>query len=272
MLNRTTGIAVTAGVGLTLSTALLSTLSACGHDRHRVHAAADRTRQPSSARPTTRAPTRAAPSRAVDCAVARCVALTFDDGPGRHTERLLDLLRPTRARVTFFVVGRQVRPNAAVVRRIVAEGHEIGNHTWSHARLPGLSEEAIRAEIDRTQDAVHEAAGVRPRVFRPPYAVTDARVGRAAGLPQVMWSVDPMDWRPSGPGRRERMVDEIVRDTRPGDIVLLHDVHGPTVSAAPELVTRLRRKGYELVTVSDLFRGVPLRPGAPYRHRRAEEP
>ncbi|WP_119727398.1 polysaccharide deacetylase family protein [Thermomonospora amylolytica] len=256
MLIRSTAVLVTAGAGLAL-------LSACGHGHHRIHVTADRTQQPRPARGTAQA----TPSRAVDCAVARCVALTFDDGPGPHTARLLDLLRPTRARATFFVVGRQVRPNAAVVRRIVAEGHEIGNHTWSHARLPGLPEGAIRAEVDRTQDAVHDVTGVRPRVFRPPYAVTDARVGRVAGLPQVMWSVDPMDWRARKPERMKRVIEETVRDTRPGGIVLLHDTHGPTVSAIPELVARLKRQGYELVTVSELFRGVPLRPGGPYRHR-----
>lgn len=237
-------------------------LPGCGR-AERARPAAEWTQAPGTAAlPSRRAPREPYQGETVDCTRAKCVALTFDDGPGPHTARLLDHLARARVRATFFVVGAQAEANAALLRRIVAERHELGNHTWSHARLTGLPAEGVRREVQRTQQAVHRCTGVRPRLFRPPYAVTDARVARAAGLPQIMWSVDPMDWRAADP---ERTVRAVLRDVHPGAIVLLHDTHAPTVAAVPQILARLERRGYRFVTVSELFGGTRLRAGRTYR-------
>ncbi|GAA3418594.1 polysaccharide deacetylase family protein [Streptosporangium vulgare] len=105
------------------------------------------------------------------------MALTFDDGPGAYTESLLDILAGYRARATFFVVGRMVLGDGEnTLRRMVAEGHELGNHTWDHPQLPLLSQAAIREELGRTQWLVKQATGVTMILMRPPYGLTDSRV------------------------------------------------------------------------------------------------
>ncbi|HEX2312116.1 MAG TPA: polysaccharide deacetylase family protein [Thermomonospora sp.] len=192
------------------------------------------------------------------------MALTFDDGPGPYTGRLLDHLAKARVRATFFVLGELVRPNARTVRRIAAEGHELANHSWSHPDMAGLSSRRVRSEVRRTQGVIHQVTGVRSRLFRPPYGSTNARVGRAVAMPQILWSVDTMDWRHRNTARTVRIV---TKETRNGGIVLFHDVHRPTVAAVPQVVTRLQRKGYRFVTVSELFAGRRLRPGTVYYER-----
>lgn len=205
-----------------------------------------------------------APPRRIDCGRAKCVALTFDDGPGPHTATLLDTLRRAGARATFFVQGIHVPEHPAVVRRMVAEGHEIGNHTWNHPNLTTLSPDEIRAQIRRTQRAVRDAAGVTPAMMRPPYRAIDPAVVEAVGLPVVLWSVDPQDWRRAGVARKVAIG---LRDSGRGDIVLYHDVHASTVQAMPEIVDGLQKRGFTLVTVSELFGGRRLEAGEVYTGR-----
>lgn len=201
---------------------------------------------------------------AVDCAKVKCVALTFDDGPGPYTARLLGHLARAGARATFFMLGQKVRPYAALLRRMVAEGHEVANHSWSHPDLTHLSSAAIRSQVGRTQEAIHQATGVKPKVFRPPYGSTNARVARAAGLPQILWSVDTLDWRYHSVQRNARVG---VREPRRGGIVLFHDIHPASVAAIPQVLTGLARKGFRFVTVSNLLRGKKPHPGPRYLHR-----
>lgn len=151
---------------------------------------------PADPAPATTAPTAApepsastatsAPGSGVDCAQVACVALTFDDGPGRDTGRLLGMLAREKVPATFFVLGSSVRADPGLVRRMAAEGHEVGNHTFSHKQLTKLSAEQQRSEIQRTQDAI-AAAGARATVFRPPYGSYNADTRRVAGLPLILW-------------------------------------------------------------------------------------
>ncbi|MFB9720735.1 polysaccharide deacetylase family protein [Planobispora longispora] len=206
------------------------------------------------------------PARDVDCAKAKCVALTFDDGPGEHTGDLLDTLAEHRARATFFVVGGVVaRGGGGDLRRMVAEGHELGNHSWSHAQLTALSRSGIAAELDRTQKIVKRETGVRMVFMRPPYGATDGRVAEASrsrGLSQILWNVDTMDWR----DRNSGVVTRRVAAAAPGSIVLLHDIHRSTVDAVPEVLKDLAAEGYTFVTLSELY-GRELTPGKRYMKR-----
>lgn len=161
-------------------------------------------------------------------AVYRCgpgaIALTFDDGPHpERTPRVLDLLAQAKVHATFFLIGERAVAHPELVRRIAAEGHEVGNHSWSHARrLPFCSGRRIEAELSRCQDALAELTGVTPRLFRPPYGARDVRVyriARALELTPVLWSVDSFDWA----GVSAQRVLARARRARGGDVVLLHD-------------------------------------------------
>lgn len=208
----------------------------------------------SPARPPARPP-------AVDCAVSKCLALTFDDGPGPYTNRLLDIFKARSVRATFFVVGRNAAAYPKVLRREMAEHHEIGNHTYDHADLARLSNRAIRREIRRTQQIVHRATGRWPTIMRPPYGATNKRVNRVAGLPEIMWRGDTLDWLHRNSRRVRRSV---LRLAKPDAIILLHDVKKTTVAAMPRTLNTLIERGYTFVTVSDLYRGRRLRPGHAY--------
>ncbi|MBF8188741.1 polysaccharide deacetylase family protein [Nonomuraea sp. K274] len=206
-------------------------------------------------------------SRSYDCGHIKCVALTFDDGPGEHTGRLLDLLRERDVRATFFVLGERVAadPGGHMVRRIVGDGHELGNHSWSHPLLTDLPYERLKSEIEHTENLVERLTGVRMRVMRPPYGATDKRVAaetRREGLAQILWSLDTFDWRDRAPAIVARRAGR----ARPGSIVLLHDIHRTTVAAVPRLLDRLAKKGFTFVTVSELYGDAPA-PGRRYARR-----
>lgn len=199
----------------------------------------------------------------VDCRRAKCVALTFDDGPGPYTARLLDILAAHRAKVTFFLIGRNIRGREALVRRELAEGHAVGAHTWSHPDLTGLSTAALWAQNEQTVREIERAAGFRPTIMRPPYGATNKRVGKAVrrlGLAQIIWDVDTNDWR----DRNSRIVARRASRADRGDIVLMHDIHPTTVDAVPKILTALARRGFTFVTVPELLAAHPLRPGRVY--------
>lgn len=201
--------------------------------------------------------------RHINCKRVRCVALTYDDGPGQYTGHLLDILAEYHAKATFFVVGQMVAAEGPYnLRRMVREGHEIGNHTWSHAQLTALSDAGVQGELSRTQQIVHHATGRWMSIMRPPYGATNQRVSAVArrkGLAQILWSLDTMDWRD-----RDSLVvtQRAIRAAR-GSVVLMHDIHPTTVEAAPQVLERLTAAGYTFVTLSELY-GKALTPGREY--------
>ncbi len=183
------------------------------------------------------------------------LALTFDDGPhGTLTPRLLDMLAERQARATFYVIGRNVEAHPKIARRIVEEGHEIANHTWSHPALSRLSAERVAEELRRTHETVLEVTGVRMSNLRPPYGALNDRVRQVAfdrhGYDTVMWSVDPLDWKHRN---AERVTRELVAGAAPGAVLLCHDIHASTVAAMPSTLEQLHGRGFRLVTVSDLM-------------------
>lgn len=183
------------------------------------------------------------------------VAITFDDGPHpQNTPRLLDILRARNVKATFYVIGRSVDLYPNIVRRTVAEGHEIGNHTHTHRLLSKLGNDDVRQEISRCRDAIVRAAGVQPRTMRPPYGgMLQAQrelVYNEFGNPCILWSVDPLDWKRPGHGV---VTSRILSGTTSGSIILAHDLHAATVDAMPATLDGLLRRGFRFVTVSQLL-------------------
>ncbi|MDX6739922.1 polysaccharide deacetylase family protein [Actinocorallia sp. A-T 12471] len=260
---------------LVAALAVLAALAACGQAPDRVHTSADAD-APVVVRPMVfREPDPdmrrgLGPDGRPDlCARAKCVALTFDDGPMEHTERLLEMLARYDAKATFFVVGQMVEEFPEVVRKEVEQGHEIANHSWNHANLASLSADGVTAQIQRTQDAILQHSGYRSVLLRPPYGSSNAQVAKIAasfGLPEIIWAVDPLDWRDRNSSLIARRV---LSQTGKGDVVLLHDIHASTVDAVPRILEGLAAKGFKFVTVSTLFAGTELKPGHQYRERHA---
>lgn len=203
------------------------------------------------------------PRRPVDCRVAKCVALTFDDGPGPYTEKLLGILARRRTRATFFVLGRQGLVYPKLVAMEAAAGHEIGNHTTTHRQLTGLGPAEIRAELERTDAVVRKVVGHAPRVMRPPYGAHNKTVDAQIRVPIILWDVDTLDWKTRS---TRATVDAVRRDARRGSIILVHDIHKSTVAAVPAIVDDLKARGFTLVTVSELLRSKSPKPGVAYRH------
>jgi peptidoglycan-N-acetylglucosamine deacetylase len=183
------------------------------------------------------------------------IAITFDDGPHpQNTPRLLDMLRARNIKATFYVIGRSVDLYPQVVRRTVAEGHEVGNHTHTHRLLSKLGDSEVRTELTRCRDAVARAAGVQMRTMRPPYGGLLQRqremVHAEFGYPTILWSVDPLDWKRPG---ASVITSRILSGTTAGGIVLAHDLHAQTVDAMPATLDGLLRRGFTFVTVSQLL-------------------
>jgi peptidoglycan/xylan/chitin deacetylase (PgdA/CDA1 family) len=217
--------------------------------------------------PTPVTPPRPPPPR-VDCAKLKCVALTFDDGPGPDTARLLDLLARHHARATFFVLGPNAEEYKNQVRREHADGHEVGNHSMNHLQLnlQRRSTAKIKYEIEGAQKILKDILGFDPVLFRPPYGATNRRVSletKREGLAQILWNVDTLDWQTKSPSTVARRA---IRDMRPGSIILMHDIHPSTVDAVPRILDAIEDKGFTPVTVSELL-GDHLKPGWKYYDR-----
>jgi peptidoglycan/xylan/chitin deacetylase (PgdA/CDA1 family) len=189
------------------------------------------------------------------------VALTFDDGPSPETESILDILADNDLRATFFMVGREVESFPGIAQRVVAEGHEVGNHSYSHPLYLFRRAAETRDQIKRAQDVIVKTIGVSPVFARPPYGVrTPAYFSatRAFGLHTVQWDVAGFDWKRISP---KQIADNVLRNTRPGSIILLHDgdsagKHGRknTVEALPLIIEGLRERDLPVVPLSDLLR------------------
>jgi peptidoglycan/xylan/chitin deacetylase (PgdA/CDA1 family) len=180
----------------------------------------------------------------------KVVALTFDDGPSEYTDRFLDVLREKRVPGTFFEIGQEMPGREPTMRRILAEGDEIGDHTMNHVEYPGYGQIAGAARRIRSY------TGFEPCLFRPPGGAVDSSVVATAGslgLKTITWDVDPRDWSLPGTGA---IYANIVTNAKPGAIILMHDGGGPrdeTLAALPRIIDTLRAKGYGFETVSALL-------------------
>ena len=215
--------------------------------------------------PATTAIIRTAPAVQGEAgAPLRTVALTFDDGPGRSTPAVLDILRQAQVPATFFVVGKEVAAEPEMLRRVLAEGHALGNHTWSH-KMPratsGWNPRTLASEIERTRRAVVDAAGLKPCLFRPPGGIVKGagKVSRNAGLSVILWSIDTRDW--ADPPTGDRNFATVIRKraaaglTEEHPVILLHDGGGDraaTVAALPGIIEDYRAHGYRFVTLDKM--------------------
>ena len=202
-------------------------------------------------------------SGGVDC--ANCVAITYDDGPGAETNRLLDKLKAKNAHASFMVLAPSAEQHPELLKRMKAEGHTIGNHTKSHRQLNTLSYEQVSQEIDAGNAAISKATGQGTRWVRPPYGATNATVDQATrdkGVSQALWDVDTVDWKDRN---SDHVCSSAVQGAHAGSIVLMHDIHPTTVDAADCVIDGLRAKGLEPVSLDRLLR-TPV-PGKRYYAR-----
>ncbi len=184
------------------------------------------------------------------------IAITFDDGPDPVlTPRLLEILKQRGIHATFFLVGRNAAAFPDVVRRIVTEGHEVGNHSWSHPLFTQLGQQSVESQLRRTHDAILKACGTAPLLYRPPYGAVGvsqrARIEKTFGYPAILWDVDPQDWQ--HPRSAQKVYDSIHSQTRPGSIILCHDIHETTIAAMPATLDDLTARGYRFATVTQLI-------------------
>jgi peptidoglycan/xylan/chitin deacetylase (PgdA/CDA1 family) len=192
----------------------------------------------------------------------REIALTFDDGPGPYTPRVLDVLRRRRVPATFFIVGQSLNSFGRTLRTELRDGFVIGDHTENHKPLALLSEHDQRAQLVDQAFRVHGYGAPYPRLFRPPYRsfnATTLAVARKLHMLMVLWTVDSADYRQPG---TNAIVSRVLSGARPGAIILMHDAGGTrtqTLAALPTIIQRLRGKRYRLVTVPKLLRDDPPR-------------
>ena len=187
---------------------------------------------------------------------APVIAITFDDGPHpQNTPRLLDMLKERGIKATFFMVGKCATTWPAVVKRIADEGHEVANHSWSHPNLAPMKETRIMDQLQQTHDAIVKACGVAPILYRPPYGSIRMTQRKAIhdrfGYPTILWDVDPLDWQ--SPRTVTKVHNRILAQTKPGSIILCHDIHEPTIDAMPSVLDELLARGYRFVTVTELI-------------------
>lgn len=183
------------------------------------------------------------------------VALTFDDGPSEMTGKVLDVLSEYGVKATFFVIGSQIKPYESTIRRMVKDGHNIGIHTWSHSSFfPLSSYNYVSQEIGRTSAEIQEFTGKKPRLFRPPFGVTNPIIGyvvKDMSLTTIGWNVRSFDTNQSVP--RNKILERILKRTRPGSVILLHDRCKDADVLVRNLIESLRTEKYKFVTVEELF-------------------
>jgi peptidoglycan/xylan/chitin deacetylase (PgdA/CDA1 family) len=186
----------------------------------------------------------------------KVVALTFDDGPSRYTDKILDILKRHEACATFFLIGNKVDFYGDTLQRMLKEGSEIGNHSYDHKLLTRVSENEFKDEINKTNDAIKKVTGFTPALFRPTYGGYSNALKSYTNLKFVLWNVDSRDWQVRN---TEGILRNVVPNVRSGSIVLMHDNHEYAVNALDEVIEQLQKENYKFITVSELLELKSLR-------------
>ncbi len=180
----------------------------------------------------------------------KVVALTFDDGPSKYTKKILDILKEEEACATFFIVGNKALFYKEELQRMIKEGSEIGNHSYSHKWLNRLSENEFKEEINKTQKVIEDITGFTPKVFRPTYGGYSDKLKTYTDLNFILWNVDSEDWKVKN---TNKILNNIFKSVKDESIILMHDNHEYSVKALKEIIDNLKNDGYQFVTVSELL-------------------
>jgi peptidoglycan/xylan/chitin deacetylase (PgdA/CDA1 family) len=200
---------------------------------------------------------------------AGTIALTFDDGPGKYTERLLNILKENGGKATFFIVGNRASYQKDTLKRMSDEGHEVGNHSYNHPSLTEIDYQEAIDQITITKDIIESTTGKENKLVRAPYGALNSDVKEIAhelNVSLIHWSLDSYDWMTRD---AQSVYDELISRVKDGDIILLHDIHESTVDAMEMVIPELINNGYKLVTVSELLTETrdSLTPGIVYSNR-----
>jgi peptidoglycan/xylan/chitin deacetylase (PgdA/CDA1 family) len=178
------------------------------------------------------------------------VALTFDDGPAEHTEAVLDILKKEKVQATFFIIGKNIAGKENLLKRMQAEGHSIGNHSYNHGfNFDWQSASKMLEEIEQTNQAIESVTGTPVTLFRPPYGVTNPNLGKAlrnSNLKSIGWNLRSMDTVAKD---EKQLLNKILNRVKAGDIILLHDRCSITAAVLPELITALKKRGFTFATL-----------------------
>jgi peptidoglycan/xylan/chitin deacetylase (PgdA/CDA1 family) len=202
----------------------------------------------------------------VDCTKAKCIALTFDDGPTPFTDRLLQVLVDKGAKATFFLIGNKVALDPGAAKRIAEASMEVANHTWEHPNMMTIPPEDIPTQLSRGNQAITAATGRPPTLYRPAGGLSNDAVRAEAGklgLAEILWDVIPFDW--INDSNTAATMYMLKTQIKPGSVVLLHDTYSSTVDVVYQFLPVLIANGYHMVTVSHLLG--PRQPGSSYGSR-----
>ncbi len=195
------------------------------------------------------------------------IALTFDDGPhAKVTPQILEILKQNQAKATFFVVGNRVDSYADLIQREYMEGHEIGNHTYSHPLLTNLSADEVIYQTSQTDQRVANLTSYTPKLLRPPYGAINTVMESNIQKPFVLWSIDTLDWKTQN---KTKILNEVLGKVKDGDIILMHDLYPSTAEACAELIPTLKAQGFQFVTVSELLAQKRITPVAGHAYHLA---
>jgi len=200
----------------------------------------------------------------------KMVALTFDDGPGRYTQEIVDCLKENDARATFYVLGCNINGYKKAMKNAHKIGCEIGNHSYNHKILSTISADDVKTQMKDTDAKIEKVIGEKAVTMRPPGGGVNKTVQEVVGKPVILWSIDTLDWKHRN---TQKTISSVMNNVKDGDIILMHDIHEPTKRAALYLIPALKKQGYQLVTVSELaeYRGYKLKKGSIYHSLRKKK-
>ncbi|MDF2822242.1 MAG: polysaccharide deacetylase [Clostridiales bacterium] len=181
---------------------------------------------------------------------AKMIAITFDDGPGKYTSKLLEGLEERNAKVTFFLLGEKIAKYPKNAKMIIESGHLIGNHTYSHIDLTNYSTQRIQEEFNKTSDIIMDLGGTATAFCRPPYGAYSKKVLDALDVPIILWSVDTQDWKCKN---AKQVAKYIKNNANDGDIVLLHELYETSIEGVLMAIDDMQKDGYVFVTVEELL-------------------
>lgn len=187
----------------------------------------------------------------------KIIAFTFDDGPSYNTIKIVNTLVKYDSKATFFLVGNKIEKYAKTMDVLVKNGMDIGNHTYSHKELTKLNDKEILKEIDLTNEVIYNKTGIKPMFLRPSYGAMNKRIKKLSTMPIIIWNIDTLDWKYHN---SNKIKDKILKYVSDGDIILMHDTYVATLNAIEMVIPELKKQGYKIVSVSELFKYKGVKP------------